>query len=99
MTTRSAFSASRRIALRTLGASRRTASLAPVDVLLDERGERPFRLGPDGQGDPGRDEVEDDDRRVVVAGDGVGEVEGELGVRAAADRDEDPPDRPSSRAA
>ena len=41
---------------------------------------------------PGRDEVEDDDRRVVVAGDRVGVAQGELGVRAAADRDEDPPD-------
>ena len=62
------------------------------DVLLDERGERPLRLGPDGQGDPRRDEVEDRDDRVVVAGDGVGEMEGELGVGSAADRDEDPPD-------
>ena len=44
--------------------------------------------------DAGRDEVEDDDRRVVVAGDGVGEAQRELGVGAAADRDEDLPDRP-----
>ena len=69
------------------------------DVLLDERGERPFRLGPDREGDAGRDEVEDDDRRVVVAGDRVGEAQRELGVRAAADRDEDAPDRLASRAA
>ena len=68
-------------------------------MLLDERREGTLGLGPDGQGDPRRDEVEDDDGRVVVTGDGVGEVEGELGVRAAADRDEDASDRPSSRAA
>ena len=61
-------------------------------MLLDERRERALGLGPDGEGDPRRDEVEDDDRRVVVAGDRVGEAERELGVRAAADRDEDPPD-------
>ena len=60
MTTRSAFSASRRIALRTFGASRRTASLLARDVLLDERGEGALGLGADGEGDPGRDEVEDD---------------------------------------
>ena len=89
MTTRSAFSASRRIALRTLGASRRAASPLAPQVLLDERGERPFGLGPDGHRDAGRDEVEDDDRRAVVLGDGVGEADGELGVRAAADRHED----------
>ena len=33
-----------------------------------------------------------DDRRVVALGERVGEPQGELGVRAAADRDEDPPD-------
>ncbi len=72
---------------------------AAADVLLDERGQRPLGLGPDGEGDPGRDEVEDDDRRVVVARDRVGETERELGVRAAADRDEDPPDLLRCRAA
>ena len=60
-----------------------------LEVLLDERRERPFRLGPDGHRDARRDEVEDDDRRVVVGRDGVGEADRELGVRAAADRDED----------
>ena len=48
-----------------------------------------FRLGPDRHRDPGRDEVEDDDRRAVIGRDGVGEAQGELGVGAAADRDED----------
>ena len=88
MTTRSAFSASRRIALRTLGP--RAARLgAALDVLADERRERVLGLGADRERDAGRHEVEDDDRRVVVAGDRVGEAERQLGVRAAADRDED----------
>ena len=71
--------------------------LAPAgDVLLDERRERTFRLDPDGQRDAGRHEVEDRDRRIVVAGDGVGEAHGQLRVRAAADRDEDAPDLPGA---
>jgi hypothetical protein len=61
-------------------------------VLLDERGERSFRLGADGQCDPRRYEVEDDDRRIVVPGDGVGVLQRQLGMRAAADGDEDPAD-------
>ena len=61
-------------------------------MLLDEGRQGALGLGADGQRDPGRDEVEDDDRGVVVPGDRVGEAERELGVRAAADRDEDPPD-------
>ena len=92
MTTRSARSASRRIALRTLGASRRTPSPLPVEVLPDELGEGVLRLGPDGERDARRDEVEDRDRGVVAAGDRVGVADRELGVGAAADRDEDPPD-------
>ena len=60
-----------------------------LEVLLDERGERPFRLGADGHRDARRHEVEDDDRRAVVRRDRVGEADRELGVRAAADRHED----------
>ena len=67
---------------------------AALEVLLDERGQGVLGLGPHGHRDARRDEVEDDDRRVVVAGDGVGVAQGELGVRAAADRDEDALDRP-----
>ena len=92
MTTRSACSASRRIALRTFAASRTSASALPLDVLPDELGERVLGLGADGERDPRRDEVEDRDLGVVAPGDRVGEAEGELGVGAAADRDDDPPD-------
>ena len=99
MTTRSAFSASRRIALRTFGASRRTRLAAAADVLLDERRQGALGLGPDGERDARRDEVEDDDRRVVVAGDRVGVAQRELGVRPAADRHEDAPDLDRRRAA
>ena len=99
MTTRSAFSASRRIALRTLGASRSDGLALAHDVLLDERGQRPLRLGPDGQGDPRRHEVEDRDHRVVVTGDGVGEMEGELGVRVRRGPGPGPAGCPWSRAA
>ena len=69
---------------------------ATADVLLDEGGQGALGLGADRQRDPGRDEVEDDDGRLVTAGDGVGEAQRELGVRAAADRDEDPPDLPGA---
>ena len=54
---------------------------AAVDVLPHEGGERALGLGPDGEGDPGRDDVEDDERRVVAAADRVGEAQGQLGVR------------------
>ena len=67
-----------------------------VEVLLDEGCQRPLRLGPDGQRDPRRHEVEDDDRRVVMTGDGVGVVERQLGMRAAAHRDQHPPDLPGA---
>ena len=62
------------------------------DVLLDERGQRALGLGPDRERDPGRDEVEDDDRGVVMSRDRVGEAQGELGVGSAADRHDDPAD-------
>ena len=70
-----------------------------LEVLLDERGQGALGLGPDGQGDPRRDEVEDDDGRVVVAGDRVGEAQRQLGVRAAADRARGPAGSRASRAA
>ena len=65
---------------------------AAVEVLLHEGRERPLRLGADRERDPGRDEVEDHDRRVVVAADGVGIADRELRMRPAADRHEDPLD-------
>ena len=61
-------------------------------VLLQEGREGVLRLGTDAGGDAGRDHVEDDDPGVVVPGERVGEFEGELGVGAAADGDEDPLD-------
>ena len=96
ITTRSAFSASRRIAARTFGASRRIASPSALQVLLHERGQRVLGLGADGRRDPRRDEVEDRHRRPVRLGDRVGETDRELGVWPAADRHEDPPDRRSA---
>ena len=72
---------------------------ATGDVLLDERRQGALGLGPDGERDARRDEVEDDDRRVVVAGDGVREAQRELGVRPAADRARGRAGSPSSRAA
>ena len=65
---------------------------ATADVLLDEGRQGALGLGPDGERDARRDEVEDDDRRVVVAGDGVGVAQRELGVRPAADGHEHAPD-------
>ncbi len=65
---------------------------ATGDVLLDEGGEGAFGLGPDGKRDARRDQVEDDDRRVVMPGDRIGKAQGELRVWSAADRDEDAPD-------
>jgi hypothetical protein len=63
-----------------------------LEVLLDERGERPFRLGPDRHRDARRHEVQDDDRGPVVRRDGVGEPDRQLRVRAATDRDQHPLD-------
>ena len=45
-------------------------------------------LRPDRLADPRRDEMEDDELRVMLPGDGVGEADGELRVRAAANGDE-----------
>ena len=61
-------------------------------VLPDEGGEGPLGLGPDGEGDPRRDDVEGHEVGVVAEGDRVGEAEGQLGVGTAADRHHDPPD-------
>ena len=80
------------MAFRTFGGLLEERLGATLHVRLDEGGEGALGLGPDRQGDPGRDEVEDDDGCVVMASDGVGVPDGELGVRAAADRHEDPLD-------
>ena len=63
-------------------------------MLLDERGERPFRLRPDGHRDARRDEVEHDDRAAVIGRDGIGEAHRQLGMRSAADGDQDALDVP-----
>ena len=68
-------------------------------MLAEELGEGVLGLGPDGERDAGRDEVEDRDVGVVAAGDRVGVADRELGVGAAADRDDDPADLLASRAA
>ncbi len=65
---------------------------ATGDVLLDERRQGALGLGPNCQRDIGRDEVEDDDRGVVMACDRVGEMERQFRVGAATDRNEDPLD-------
>ena len=69
---------------------------AALHVLLHERRQGVLRLGANGHRDPRRDQVQDDDRGVVVAGDGVCVAHGELGMRSASDRDQDPPDRPGA---
>ena len=78
--------------MRTFVASRTRGSRPAPDVGLDERGQGPFGLGPDGQGDPRWDQVEDDHPGPVRPGEGVGEGQGQLGVGSAADRDQDPLD-------
>ena len=99
MTTRSAFSASRRIVLRTLGASRRTRLAPARDVLLHERGERRSACARTARVIPGGTRW----RTKIVASwwraMRVGVAQGKFGVRTAADRDEDPPDLLASRAA
>jgi hypothetical protein len=65
---------------------------AALQVLAEELGEGVLRLGPDRQGDPRRDEVKDADEGVVAGGDRIRITDGQLGVRPAADRDDDPPD-------
>ena len=60
--------------------------------LAGERREGVLGLRPDGLRDARRHEVHDDDRRVVAHGERVGEAQRELGVRAAAHRDQDPAD-------
>ncbi|MBA3876888.1 MAG: hypothetical protein C0498_08120 [Anaerolinea sp.] len=63
-------------------------------MLLDERCEGTLRLGSNRDRDPRRNDVEGDEVGVVAAGDGVGEAERELGMRAAADGDHHAPDLP-----
>ena len=61
-------------------------------MLAEELGEGMLGLGPDRQGDPRRDEMEDTDEGVMTGCDRVGIADRELGVRPAADRDDDPAD-------
>ncbi len=62
------------------------------DVLADERGQRVLGLRADRLGHAGGDEVHDGDRGSVAVGQRIGEPQGQLGVRPAADRNEDPAD-------
>jgi len=62
------------------------------DVELDERREGSLGLGADRKRDPGRDEVEDDDRRVVMDRDRVCEAERQFRVWSATHRDQDATD-------
>ena len=93
MTTRSARSASRRIALRTL------ARLADERLrrgrwtcCLTKAARARSAWARTARVIPGGTRWRTIDGRAVVPGQRVGEAQGELGVRAAADRDEDPPD-------
>ena len=92
ITTRSARSASRRIAVRTFGASRRIGSERAVTCWRDERGQCMLGLGSHGLRDAGRHQVHDRDGCAVAVRDRVREPERQLRVRAAAHGDEDPPD-------
>ena len=92
MTTRSARSASRRIAVRTFCGLAQDRLRARGHVLAGERGERVLGLGADGLGDAGRHEVHHRDRGAVAVRERVREPQRQLRVRAAADRDEDAPD-------
>ena len=64
----------------------------PARMLLQERAESVLGLGADRARHARRDHVEDFDPGVVPARQGIGELQGQLRVRSAADRDEDPPD-------
>ena len=65
---------------------------APVRVQPDECGQRPFRLGADDRIDARGHDVEGFDFGTQTAAQGVREAEGQLGMRAAAYRDQDPAD-------
>jgi len=60
-----------------------------VGMLADEVRQGPFRLRPDALGDAPRHEVQGHDLCVVAVGQGVGEAQGQLRVRAASDRHQD----------
>ncbi len=63
-----------------------------VGVLADEMGQGPLRLRSNALGDAAWHEVQGHDLRLVAVGQGVGEAQRQLGVRAAADRHEDAAD-------
>jgi hypothetical protein len=65
---------------------------ARSDVLAGELRKGVLGLGPHGLGHPLWHEVHHRDRRAVLEREGIGHAQGELRVRAATDRDEDPPD-------
>ena len=89
MTTRSAFSASLRIAFRTFGASRRIASPVPRRCCLMKAARARSAWARTVERDPRRDEVEDCHLRAVAPREGIGEPDRELGMGTAADRHED----------
>jgi hypothetical protein len=62
-----------------------------VRVLADEMGQGSLRLGPDAGGDPRRDKVQGHDLAAAVAGQRIRELEGQLGMRTAADWHQDSP--------
>ena len=80
------------MAFRTFGASRRMASLFPSRCCLTNAASARSAWARTVERDPRRHEVEDDDRRVVVARDRIGVAQRQLGVGTAADGDEDPAD-------
>ena len=63
-----------------------------VGVLANEMGQRFGCLRADGRAQARGHDVQGDDVSAAAAGQGVGELEGQLGVGAAADRHENPPD-------
>ena len=94
MTTRSARSASRRIAVRTLAVSRSSGSERAVTNWRTNAARARSAWARTASVTPGRHEVHHDDRGVVALGERVGDTERQLGVGPAADRDQDPPDVP-----
>ena len=92
MITRSDFSASLRIAFRTLGASRRMPSACPRACCFRKCGQRLLGLRPNGGREARRHNVEHGDAGAVPPGQRVREAQRQLGVRAAPDGDQDPVD-------
>ena len=61
-------------------------------VLANQGRQGPLGLGADGDRDPGRDDMEGHELRVVAARERVCKAQGKLGVGAATDGNHDPPD-------